>query len=81
MTRHKINDYFEFPMELELSRYAIPGKKEGEHYYEYKLCGILIHSGSAESGHYYSFIKVGERWLEFNDRRVSEWDIQNNLKN
>lgn len=69
-------------MELELSRFAVQGRKENDpHYFDFKLCGILIHSGSAESGHYYSYIKVGERWLEFNDRKVSEWDIQANLKN
>lgn len=33
MTRHKINDVFEFPLELDLSKYAMPGKKEAEHYF------------------------------------------------
>lgn len=28
-------------------------------YYEYELTGILVHRGIADSGHYYSFIKVG----------------------
>ncbi len=27
-------------------------------YYEYQLVGIVVHQGSADSGHYYSFIKV-----------------------
>jgi ubiquitin C-terminal hydrolase len=64
MNRIKINDYFEFPLELDLSGFAMQGRKETDpHYFDYKLCGIIIHSGSAESGHYYSFIKVGERWL------------------
>jgi len=27
-------------------------------YYEYELVGILIHRGTADNGHYYSFIKV-----------------------
>lgn len=48
---------------------------------KYKLSGILVHSGSAESGHYYSYIKIGEQWFEFNDKSVSEFNIQNNLKN
>ena len=26
-------------------------------YYEYELVGVLVHSGSADAGHYYSFIK------------------------
>lgn len=31
--------------------------EEEESDYLYDLVGILIHSGSSESGHYYSFIK------------------------
>ncbi len=27
-------------------------------YYQYKLVGILVHRGTSDSGHYYSFIKV-----------------------
>lgn len=49
-------------------------------YYEYELTGVLIHSGSADSGHYYSFIKEREskgRWLEFNDTHVREFDFKN----
>ena len=49
--------------------------------------GILVHSGSANGGHYYSYIKErkafreGEEpgktrnWFEFNDRIVKEFDI------
>ena len=53
--------------------------------YEYELKGIVIHMGTAESGHYYSIIrdqttdsegnKVDE-WLEFNDTKVSEFNIK-----
>jgi ubiquitin C-terminal hydrolase len=28
-----------------------------ENYFKYKLSGVLVHSGTAESGHYYSFIR------------------------
>jgi ubiquitin carboxyl-terminal hydrolase 34 len=46
----------------------------------FELVGILIHSGTAESGHYYSFIRErpsnneNETWVEFNDDCVSPWD-------
>jgi len=46
----------------------------------YQLVGVLVHSGSANSGHYYSYIKErkefvqSERWLEFNDTNVTEFD-------
>lgn len=53
-------------------------------YYEYELVGVLVHSGSADAGHYYSFIKERQngsggqgRWLEFNDTYVREFDAKN----
>lgn len=37
--------------------------------------GIVVHIGSAEYGHYFSYIKVSEtQWLEFNDEKVREFD-------
>lgn len=46
-----------------------------EWYYEYELVGVLVHSGGAQGGHYYSFIREREnaagvepRWFEFNDQ-------------
>jgi ubiquitin C-terminal hydrolase len=37
-------------------------------YYDYKLRGIVVHYGSAEAGHYYSYIKDEKKqWHEFND--------------
>lgn len=34
-----------------------------------------MHIGTAEFGHYYSYIKTMEgHWLEFNDERVREFD-------
>lgn len=51
-------------------------------YYEYKLTGVLIHIGIAEAGHYYSLITdrekswlpEKERWYEFNDTLVNQYD-------
>ncbi len=44
--------------------------------------GILVHSGSADSGHYHSFIKErtpdnhrNDRWFRFNDTQVSAFNI------
>jgi len=31
-------------------------------YYNYELVGIVIHSGTTDSGHYYSYIKEQERF-------------------
>ncbi len=46
----------------------------------FELVGVLVHSGTAESGHYYSYIRQrptsgnGEVWIEFNDDLVTHWD-------
>mmetsp|Transcript_24463 Transcript_24463/g.35514 ORF Transcript_24463/g.35514 Transcript_24463/m.35514 type:complete len:1442 (+) Transcript_24463:501-4826(+) len=50
--------------------------------YEYQLAGVLVHSGVAQGGHYYSFIKdrshrEGEsvdRWYKFDDEEVKPFD-------
>lgn len=57
--------------------------KHPRDYYEYKLKGVVVHTGTADSGHYYSFIKesqadakssTGEKWYEFNDHLVRDFD-------
>ena len=70
-------------MELDLLKYSIAYQRDRQmdnSNYKYRLSGILVHSGSAGSGHYYSYIKIGEKWYEFNDRKVSEFNIVANLK-
>ena len=45
--------------------------KEGDHVYE--LYSVMVHSGSALGGHYYTYIKSFEdgHWYDFNDRTVT----------
>jgi hypothetical protein len=54
--------------------------------YMYDLHGIVVHSGSAFTGHYYSYIKErpgscsgeqGPRWYCFDDKDVQVWDEGN----
>ena len=56
----------------------ILNRKVPENYYKYKLKGIVVHYGTAEQGHYYSFIQDRENknqgWFEFNDTIVKEFD-------
>ncbi|KAL1497662.1 hypothetical protein ABEB36_008585 [Hypothenemus hampei] len=87
----KFNDYFEFPRELDMEPYTVSGlaKIEGEIIdcdldpnstevcTKYRLTGIVVHSGQASGGHYYSYIRhrdlSGEvRWYKFDDGDVSE---------
>ena len=41
--------------------------------YVYELYSIMIHTGGAFGGHYFSYIKSFEdgKWYNFNDQRVS----------
>jgi len=43
-------------------------------YYRYELAGILVHSGTADSGHYYSFVKVCGHLLLLSKLQLL-WDI------
>jgi ubiquitin C-terminal hydrolase len=91
MARLKLNDYCEFPMELDMQPYTQEGLrrsdqvKRGEdpdvlkfpkEYYQYRLKGVVVHMGTADSGHYYSFIqdRKSDNWIEFNDKLVKDFD-------
>lgn len=47
-------------------------------FYEYKLTGILVHAGTSETGHYYSYIRdpISKQWFEFNDDSVFPFNPQ-----
>lgn len=83
LQRSKINDHFAFPTQIDMRPYTIehlsnPAEDIGEDVFE--LVGVLVHSGTAESGHYYSYVrerpqsKSSNTWVEFNDDVVSSWD-------
>lgn len=91
MQKLKLNDYYEFPHELDLRPYSKEylGSLEAEtppledarpeSYYRFRLRGVVVHLGSADSGHYYSLIRDPQGvWNEFNDeyvRTFNEADI------
>lgn len=98
MKRIKINDQFEFPLRINMEPYTLDflSRKDacdgdsmsplGGVQDEYELVGVLVHTGTADSGHYYSFIKErdarpgdsynisGNRWYQFNDSTVDLFD-------
>lgn len=56
-------------------------------YYDYELKGVLVHSGTAEQGHYYSYININrtdparphvnkDKWLEFNDSDIRSFKVE-----
>ena len=80
----KINDYYEFPIELDMNKYTneyIYNKNDKQNN-KYTLKSIVIHQGNSEGGHYYAFIKDNEskEWYKFNDTKVNKFDI-NELAN
>ena len=66
--RYKVNDKFEFPMTFDLSKLM----EDDTQHQEYTLTGIVVHNGTAQGGHYTSYIRRGEHWYLFNDTNVSE---------
>ncbi|XP_060555692.1 ubiquitin carboxyl-terminal hydrolase 24-like isoform X1 [Ruditapes philippinarum] len=67
------------PMEITLS--VTPENKQ----INYELVGVVVHSGQANAGHYYSFIKERRgtvlnnsnkgKWFKFNDTIVEEFEM------
>ncbi|KPM43110.1 hypothetical protein AK830_g3489 [Neonectria ditissima] len=83
LQRSKINDYFSFPARVNMRPYTIEHLSQPENEDEediFELVGVLVHSGTAESGHYYSYIRERpstddrQGWVEFNDDMVTPWD-------
>ncbi|KAK3357400.1 hypothetical protein B0T25DRAFT_452553 [Lasiosphaeria hispida] len=83
LQRSKINDYFAFPSKIDMRPYTIDhltDPSEGKPEDIFELVGVLVHSGTAESGHYYSYVRERPSsseyptWVEFNDDVVSPWD-------
>ena len=73
MLKSKLNNYFEFPFELDMNDYLIEDHKEINTKYE--LTGITIHFGFSDCGHYYDLIKSPDgKWYKFNDNYVYEFD-------
>ncbi|EXJ89268.1 hypothetical protein A1O3_02334 [Capronia epimyces CBS 606.96] len=83
-TRAKINDEFQFPDTLDIAPYTLARLSDDEEPGEpdyFQLTGVIVHSGTADSGHYYSFIRqrpsakpTHESWVQFNDQDVGVFD-------
>ena len=73
MLKSKLDNYFEFPFELDMKEYLIENHQEINTKYE--LTGITIHFGFSDYGHYYDLIKSPDgKWYKFNDNCVIEFD-------
>lgn len=77
----KINDRFEFPINIDLAEFVEQSNKEKNWVYE--LFGVLVHSGSASFGHYYAYLRPenSNQWFKFNDSTVSQCNEQDAVNN
>jgi ubiquitin carboxyl-terminal hydrolase 34 len=84
-SRKKIYDHFEFPPSIDISAYHVdhlsdPSKPKQEDMFD--LVGVLVHTGTCEHGHYYSYIRerpcptgnTTPSWVEFDDSNVGPFN-------
>ncbi|KAI3906978.1 hypothetical protein MKW92_023594 [Papaver armeniacum] len=80
-TMVKINDRYEFPLQLDLDRedgkYLSPDADRRVRNL-YALYGVFVHSGGVHGGHYCAFIRptLSEQWFKFDDERVTKEDVK-----
>ncbi|XP_042416954.1 ubiquitin C-terminal hydrolase 13-like isoform X4 [Zingiber officinale] len=84
-TMVKINDRYEFPLQLDLDRdngkYLSPDADRRIHNL-YTLHSVLVHSGGVHGGHYYAFIRpsLSDQWFKFDDERVTKEEAKKALE-
>jgi len=104
MKKMKLYDHCEFPPSIDMAPYTVRylerqekllGEAEGPSPADeedgdcvYELAGVLVHTGTSDSGHYYSFIRErraaqpgAHPWLHFNDTLVEPFDSSEIGKN
>ncbi|XP_070576482.1 ubiquitin carboxyl-terminal hydrolase 34-like isoform X2 [Ptychodera flava] len=93
MMKEKVNTHFSFPFKLDMYGYteeALMSDSTGNeerltedcNKYMYDLIGVTVHTGTADGGHYYSFIRdrihrkegKADKWYMFNDAEVKPFD-------
>ncbi|KAL1603412.1 hypothetical protein SLS59_004509 [Nothophoma quercina] len=84
-SRKKVHEYFSFPDAIDIGLYNVdhlsdPTTPHTEDLFD--LVGVVVHFGSCENGHYYSYIRkrpcptgdASPTWLNFNDQEVDPFD-------
>ena len=68
LQRVKVNDKFEFPLELDVSAHLDPEAFEPLENCIYELKSVIIHRGGAYGGHYHAFIQ--------DELKEGDWHLQ-----
>ncbi|XP_073142802.1 ubiquitin C-terminal hydrolase 13-like isoform X2 [Henckelia pumila] len=81
----KINDYYEFPLQLDLDigngKYLSPEADRSVRNL-YALHSVLVHRGDVHGGHYYAIIRpaLSTRWYKFDDEHVTKENMRTALE-
>ena len=78
----KINTKVDFSREINLKNYTtnFDNKSISKENFEYFLIGVLVHSGTAQYGHYFSLVNTKndkKNWVKFNDKNVTDYNANN----
>lgn len=73
MKMTKLNDYYEFPEQIDLTQFLAddaPGRSKSN---LYDLYGVLVHAGGILGGHYDAYLRTStsKQWYNFNDSTVT----------
>jgi len=75
----RLNKDVAFPLQLDIGKCMSKANRSTPQ--PYQLVGVLVHAGrSCDSGHYYSFVRSGDRWYKCNDATVTEVNVDIVLK-
>ena len=74
----KVNKKVSFPLDLKIKTEWC-AEELSKNIPSYTLTGVIVHSGSCEGGHYWSYVKTGEKWYKCNDDTVSEAHMEDSL--
>jgi ubiquitin carboxyl-terminal hydrolase 40 len=70
MARVKLNDRFEFPLEIEMGMYL----ENPQDNLVYELQGIIIHRGNAHGGHYHAYFRDLLDEADWNGHIAEYWN-------
>jgi ubiquitin C-terminal hydrolase len=71
MMRKKLNNHFEFPEKFDFGFLEEGDEAKLRDLGQYRLTGVVVHSGIADAGHYWSYVFREGKWFEFNDANVT----------
>ena len=65
----KNNSYISYEQNLDLKKF-LKENDNNNFCSEYTLHSVVVHSGDLNYGHYFCYIKIKDKWIQFNDEKV-----------